>query len=323
VDYRLPPRRLIEWTAPYAALCGLLWALSVCAGVAAAEQSYTVKRGDTLYGIAQRHGVSSAALAERNGLNRNQHVYAGQRLRIPAQAAARPHSYTVRRGDTLFGIAQRHGITCEALAECNGLNRDSQVYVGQRLTIPGVATAGPKVTPRSAATQKIARVELPRSLRRAIDRAAVREGRWEHIVIHHSGTDTGSMRTFDKYHRQVRHMENGLAYHFVVGNGNGMRDGEIGVSPRWTRQLDGGHLASAAQNKIALGICLVGNFDKRRPTARQMQSLRTLVEALMARCKLAASAVKTHQQFNVVHTRCPGALFPVRTFLDSLHPPSR
>ena len=118
-------------------------------------------------------------------------------------------------------------------------------------------------------------------------------------------------------------MENGLAYHFVVGNGKGMRNGAIGVCPRWNRQLDGGHLASAAQNQTALGICLLGHFDHRRPTPEQMQSLRGLVEALMARCKLTPSAVKTHQQLNVVHTRCPGALFPTRSFLESLQGRSR
>jgi len=37
--------------------------------------------------------------------------------------------------------------------------------------------------------------------------------------------------------------------------------------PSLDQQLDGGHLASEAQNKIALGICLVGNFDERRPTS--------------------------------------------------------
>ncbi len=118
-------------------------------------------------------------------------------------------------------------------------------------------------------------------------------------------------------------MENGLAYHFVIGNGSGMGDGEIGVSRRWTKQLAGGHLASEAQNQIALGICLVGNFDKHAPTSKEMASLRALVEALMARCNLTPRAVKTHQQINVVHTRCPGAKFPTKSFMESLHSPCR
>ena len=113
-------------------------------------------------------------------------------------------------------------------------------------------------------------------------------------------------------------MENGLAYHFVIGNGSGMRDGEIQPSERWREQLDGGHLRSEEQNKIALGICLVGNFDDHKPTEKQMQSLNALVRALMKRCNVPASRVKTHQQINIVRTECPGSKFPSKSFLGSL-----
>ena len=239
-------------------------------------------------------------------------------MTLCAGIAAAEQSYTVKRGDTIFSIAHRYGVTPSALAERNGLSRNPYVYAGQRLRIPGKDPAQPKVAAKTSAKPKISRRALPRSIQRAIDKAPMRGGRWKYIVIHHSGVDTGTMKTMDKYHREVRHMEHGLAYHFVIGNGDGMGDGEIGVSQRWTQQLDGGHLASEAQNKIALGICLVGNFDQRRPTPRQMESLRALVEALMARCQLTPGAVKTHQQINVVHTRCPGTQFPGKSFTDSL-----
>jgi hypothetical protein len=126
------------------------------------------------------------------------------------------------------------------------------------------------------------------------------------------------VKGMDRYHREERQMENGLAYHFVIGNGHGMGDGEIGVGSRWTRQLDGGHLTSLKQNEISLGICLVGNFDRHEPTAKQLQQLKTLVEALLRRCGLSNDAVKTHQQINVLYTRCPGRHFPTKRFLASL-----
>ena len=126
------------------------------------------------------------------------------------------------------------------------------------------------------------------------------------------------MKGMDEFHRKERHMEHGLAYHFVIGNGNGMRDGEIGVGNRWKQQLDGGHLRSESQNKVALGICLVGNFDQHPPTARQLQSLKALVQALMKRCGVPAKGVKTHQQINIIGTRCPGRKFPSRSFLTEL-----
>ena len=236
-----------------------------------------------------------------------------------AAALASEGAYIVKRGDTIYSIARHYDIPPAELAERNGLSRNFHVYAGQRLIIPGESTAQAPVSPVRAA----AHVSLPYAIKRAIALAPVRPGRWQYIVIHHSGVDTGTVKGMDRYHRDVRHMENGLAYDFVIGNGSGMGDGEIAVGRRWTLQLDGGHLASEAQNKIALGICLVGNFDEHPPTRKEMESLRALVVALMARCNLTRSAVKTHQQINIIHTRCPGTHFPTKAFLDSLPSPRR
>jgi LysM repeat protein len=216
-------------------------------------------------------------------------------------------AYTVRRGDTLYGIARNHGLAPAALAERNGLSKSYHIYAGQRLVIPIETDTSP---PLASA--------LPVEIQVSIETASLRIGRWKRIVIHHSGVDTGTMKGMDRYHRDVRHMENGLAYHFVIGNGNGMGDGEIGVGSRWAKQLDGGHLASESQNKASLGVCLVGNFDKGKPTPEQMRRLTALVHALLERCQLPPSAVRTHQQVNVVYTRCPGRYFPTRSWLKSL-----
>ncbi len=220
-------------------------------------------------------------------------------------------TYIVKPGDTLFSVAHSHGVALEEIADRNGLSRSFHLNIGQHLVIPGNG-------PKKASGKSVAK--LPKSIQRAIDRAPVKPGRWQYIVIHHSAVDTGTLKAMDQYHREVRHMENGLAYDFVIGNGSGMGDGEIGIGQRWTKQLDGGHLASEAQNKIALGICLVGNFDEHKPTPRQLATLRSLIQALMMRCNLTPAAVKTHQQINVIHTRCPGSNFPTATFLESLKP---
>jgi hypothetical protein len=99
-----------------------------------------------------------------------------------------------------------------------------------------------------------------------------------------------------------------------VGTGKG----RFVWASRWTRQLDGGHVTSARQNQVSLGICLVGNFCRHEPTPKQLERLRALVQALMRRCELPASAVTTHQQINVLYTRCPGRHFPTKRFLASL-----
>jgi LysM repeat protein len=234
-----------------------------------------------------------------------------------ASALASEGACIVKGGDTIYSIARHYDIPPAELAERNGLSRNSHVYAGQRLIIPGESAAQAPVSPVRAAVH----VSLPYPVKRAIALAPVRPGRWQYIVIHHSGVDTGTVKGMDRYHRDVRHMENGLAYDFVIGNGSGMEDGEVAVSRRWTLQLDGGHLASEAQNKIALGICLVGNFDEHPPTRKEMESLRALVVALMARCNLTPSAVRTHQQINIIHTRCPGTHFPTKAFIDSLPSP--
>jgi hypothetical protein len=228
--------------------------------------------------------------------------------------------YTVKRGDTVFTIARSYGIPAAVLAERNGLNRNYHLHLGQRLIIPRHLASRPAAAQSKKSSAAANGSRLPPSIQSAIDRAAVRSGRWQYIVVHHSGVDAGTVKAMDHYHREVRHMEHGLAYDFVIGNGNGMGDGEIAVGPRWTQQLDGGHLASEAQNKIAIGICLVGNFDEHKPNPKQMDSLRALVQALLARCHLTPDAVKSHQQINIIHTRCPGTKFPISSLLATLTP---
>ena len=289
-------QRLTRWCAL------LLIALALTAY--ADDRAYVVKRNDTLSGLARRNGISVAQLANRNGLSTDARLFIGQHLVIPSKTAPTDeHSYVVKRNDTLYGLAERNGISVSHLADRNGLSTDARLFIGQHLVIPSNSRSRPA---------------LDKSVQKAIDVATVKPGRWRYIVIHHSGVDEGTVKSMDRYHREVRHMEHGLAYHFVIGNGHGIPDGEIAVCPRWRKQLDGGHLHSEAQNKISIGICLVGNFDKHRPTPKQLQSLHLLIEALMKRCKLTTSAVKTHRQINTVTTRCPGKYFPIKTVLREL-----
>ena len=105
---------------------------------------------------------------------------------------------------------------------------------------------------------------LTASVRAEIDRAPAdrRNPPWQFIVVHNSGTRQGNARVFDYYHRHVRHMQNGLAYHFVIGNGTSTGNGQIEVGDRWRRQINGGHVHSDNLNNIALGICLVGDFNR-------------------------------------------------------------
>lgn len=208
--------------------------------------------------------------------------------------------YIVRKNDTLTRIAKNYGLTVTELAQHNKIARGGVIYVGQRLRIPSKS--------------KLPDPVLGSAVEKAIASAKVRKGRWRYIVLHHSGTASGTLKGMDEYHRTRRRMENGLAYHFVIGNGDGMADGAVGVGRRWTEQINGGHLASESLNEIAIGICLVGNFDSKPPTKKQLAALGALLQALRARCGLPATAVRTHQQINPVYTRCPGRHFPTADF---------
>jgi len=215
--------------------------------------------------------------------------------------------YVIRKHDTLSRIGREHGVSVKDLAKHNRILPADKIYEGQRLRIP----SAPKPTEAKEGG-------LPAEVIAAIDKAEVVAGRWQHVVIHHSGTESGTLKGIDEYHRDRRRMEHGLAYHFVVGNGHGMPDGEIAVGTRWTEQLDGGHLASAELNQASLGICLIGHFDRQKPTAQQWASLKALLRALLARCQLELEAVKTHQQINPIHTRCPGRRFDTKLLLREL-----
>jgi membrane-bound lytic murein transglycosylase D len=95
---------------------------------------YHVRRGDTLGGIAQRHGVSVASLRSWNSLSGNR-IRAGQQLELYTDTPpAEPLQYTVRRGDTLGQIANRHGVSVSALQQWNSL-AGTRIRPGQTLTI--------------------------------------------------------------------------------------------------------------------------------------------------------------------------------------------
>ena len=160
---------------------------------------------------------------------------------------------------------------------------------------------------------------LSRSVRNEIDRAPVMRRRWQFIVVHNSGTRQGSARIFDYYHRHVRRMRNGLAYHFVIGNGTSTGDGQIEVGDRWRRQINGGHVHSDYLNNIALGICLVGDFNRGQPTRRQLEACEELINYLRKRCgKIDAhyAVVRPHREVNPPQwsTDCPGDAFPYSWF---------
>lgn len=111
----------------------------------AAEQTYVVMVGDTLFGIAQYFGVSVEELAARNGILDANVLEVGQQLVIPVGGAVLPEApvpgeetYIVQPGDNLFRIALRYELSFETVAAYNNIPWPYAVYVGQEIKIPTV-----------------------------------------------------------------------------------------------------------------------------------------------------------------------------------------
>lgn len=142
---------------------------------------------------------------------------------------------------------------------------------------------------------------------------------WNAIVIHHSATHEGGAASFARSHQKK--WQNGLGYHFVIGNGSETRDGEVEVGPRWLQQnagIDGAHAGDKEFNQHGIGICLVGDFDRELPSPRQLTALRTLIKQLMSRYGIPKSRIVGHGAIRIGHTDCPGKLFPMRELLAGL-----
>ena len=136
----------------------------------AATGSYTVRRGDTVSHIAERHGVSARSIVVANGLTDPHRVIAGKTLQIPGAsagpaAATGGASYTVRSGDTLSDIALRLGVTTGALARANGLTQPNRLAAGRTLSIPASTGAGPAASGGTQAASSSAPAGLPARLR--------------------------------------------------------------------------------------------------------------------------------------------------------------
>ena len=108
--------------------------------------TYTVHRGESLGKISQRLGVSVDQICRENGIQNASRIYPGQKLTVtvkgepryadtPKSKASNSKYYTVQAGDTVWSIAQAHGVDTKDILKMNRLSRRSKIYPGQRLIV--------------------------------------------------------------------------------------------------------------------------------------------------------------------------------------------
>ena len=119
------------------------------------KQVYTVVSGDSLWGIANKNGITLDQLLQWNNLNRNSIIHPGDNLFVSStknnvvssatshtptpssnkQPTTKGKTYTVVSGDSLWGIANKNGITLDQLLQWNNLNRNSIIHPGDNLIV--------------------------------------------------------------------------------------------------------------------------------------------------------------------------------------------
>lgn len=164
----------------------------------------------------------------------------------------------------------------------------------------------------ATSTQPVAPVPVgvPSALEAVLrTRQPLHANRWQAIVIHDTGQLVGTPASLDERARTAGLRS--LGYHFVVGNGNGMDEGELFVSGRWMNQETGAHTAGDNAdwfNRQAIGICLVGDGDRQRFSPAQIRRTTQLVQLLAQRLNIPADRVYLHSQ--IAPTTSPGRFFP-------------
>lgn len=143
---------------------------------AACGDTYVVQRGDYLSKIARNCGVTTQSLIDANpeikDINK---IYPGQVIRIkagstvptptPTPGTGTSQQYTVQRGDTLFKIGQKFGVTVQSLLNANpSITNASLIYTGQVINIPSgsgsIPATGRRVTLSATSAKVGAQVEV-------------------------------------------------------------------------------------------------------------------------------------------------------------------
>jgi len=110
----------------------------------AADIIHVIEKGDTMYSVSRKYGISVDDLCAANNISNPSKVKLGQKIRIPQKSALsstadKKSSYTdylVQPGDTLFSIAKNYSTSVAAIRSANNMSESTTLKSGQRIKIP-------------------------------------------------------------------------------------------------------------------------------------------------------------------------------------------
>ena len=136
-----------------------------------ADITYKVEKGDTLYSISRKYQITVAELRTANNLSENDVIKVGQKLIIPdadigtaaalsstktagaaTSSTVKTTEYVVAKGDTLYGIARKNGMSVADLMSINNLDSSAVIKVGQKLKVSAAGAAVASATSTSSKT---------------------------------------------------------------------------------------------------------------------------------------------------------------------------
>jgi hypothetical protein len=142
-----------------------------------------------------------------------------------------------------------------------------------------------------------------------------RFGDWRYVVVHHTGEASGDLATLDAKHRSVLGYEDGLAFHFLVGNGSGLALGAVAEGDRFRRGIPGPHCTeNPAVSLASVGVAAIGDTGAAPLPGEQRRALAALVESLRRRFAIPLERVLLHREVEGGDPLCPGSHFDAAAF---------
>ncbi|ALN97934.1 glycoside hydrolase [Bacillus phage vB_BpuM-BpSp] len=125
------------------------------------SSSYTVKKGDTLGGIASKFKTTTSVLVSLNNIKNPNVISVGQVIKLPTSTTVKPKpvskpssstTYTVKKGDTLGGIASKFKTSVSVLTSLNNIKNPNVISVGQVIKLPTTSSSASKPVSKPSST---------------------------------------------------------------------------------------------------------------------------------------------------------------------------